>query len=80
MEVIYIYNPQNEAMSPHDVEVEELFNQVTVPIPNLENTRAINLESFKMAIDMMMNKAYHFGEMAGFSQAESVVHRVLDER
>jgi hypothetical protein len=79
MEVLYIYNPQNETvMASHQEEVEELFKRVTVEIPGVTTGRAISLESFKAAIDIMMDKAYKLGQLEGFHEAEGVVDQIFN--
>lgn len=81
VEVLYIYNPQNEAlMTPHEQEVQELYEKLTVEIPGIKAGRAISLDSFQHAIDLMMNKAYKYGQFEGFQKAEGIVHQVFETR
>ena len=78
MEVLYIYNPQNETlMTPHEQEVQELYEKLTVEIPGVTSGRAIGLESFKAAIEIMMNKAYVYGQAEGFHEVEGMMNRVF---
>lgn len=80
MEVLYIYNPQNETMSDHQEEVMELFHTLTVEIPGITTGRVITLEAFNSAIDLMMSKAYHSGQMEGMYEAEDIVDQVFSRK
>lgn len=64
---------------PHNVEVKELFEKVTVAIPGGKGLRAINLEGFKIAIDQMMNKAFYHGQQQTLDTAEDVINRVFKQ-
>lgn len=67
-------------MTPHEQEVQELYEKLTVEIPGITAGRAISLESFKTAIDLMMDKAYKHGQLEGFQRAEGIVHQVFEAR
>lgn len=64
----------------HEQEVKELFEKVTVEIPNSGGLRAINLEGFKIAVDQMMNKAFFFGSQDTLKSAEDVIERVFNRK
>jgi hypothetical protein len=61
-----------------DVEVEELFEKVTVEIPGTDGLRAINLKSFKLAIDKMMNQAFYQGAKNSMESVEDIIERVFN--
>ena len=63
----------------HEQEVKELFEKVTVEIPQGGGLRAINLEGFKLAIDQMMNKAFYFGGQQTLRVAEDVIDQVFNK-
>lgn len=67
-------------MTPHEQEIQELYEQLTVEIPGITTGRAISLEIFKTAIDFMMVKAYKRGQLEGFQNAESIVDQVFEAR
>jgi hypothetical protein len=62
----------------HEQEVIQLFKESTVEIPGIENVRAITLESFKIAIDRMMDQAYYYGINTAFSKAEGMVDDIIN--
>lgn len=62
----------------HDEEVRELFEKVTVEIPECGGLRAINLQGFKLAIDRMMNKAFYMGSRQTLQSAEEVIDKVFN--
>lgn len=64
--------------TPHDQEVKELFEKVTVEIPEGGGLRAITLEGFKIAIDQMMNKAFYYGGQQTLKVAEDVIDQVFN--
>lgn len=64
-------------VTPHDVEVKELYEKISVEIPGGNGLRAMSLEGFQVAIDKMMNKAYAYGTQQAFSSVEDVVDRVF---
>lgn len=64
-------------LQPHDQEVRELFEKVSVAIPET-GMRAMNLEGFKVAVDIMMNKAFFYGSQQTLQSAEDVIDRVFN--
>lgn len=67
-------------MTSHEEEVQQLYEKFTVEIPGISAGRAINLESFKTVIDLMMDKAYKYGQLEGFHEAEDIVDQVFRAR
>lgn len=64
-------------MTPHQDEIKELFEQVTVPLPGSQDLRVIKLNGFTEAIEQMMNKAYYMGCQQTMESAETIVDRVF---
>ena len=61
-----------EAMHNYEVEIRELFGQLTAEIPGSTRFRAINLEGFAMAIGLMMNEAFYQGQQNVVQTSELV--------
>lgn len=67
-------------IATHEQEVTELFEKLTVEIPGGQGLRAINRESFKLAIDQMMNKAFYYGGKQVLQSTEDILDRVFKDR
>lgn len=65
-------------MTPHQEEIKELFEQVTVPLPGSQDLRVIKLDGFTEAIEQMMNKAYYIGCQKTMESAETIVERAFN--
>lgn len=59
--------------TPHEQEVKELFEKASVELPGSTELRVMSLDSFKTAINRMMNEAYYYGQMEGLRTAEGIV-------
>lgn len=68
-----------ETQETHDVEIIEIFHQISAEIPRSGGLRAISEEGFVVAVNAMMNKAYYYGQLNGFKEAEAVVDIVLSK-
>lgn len=66
-----------EAMHDYEVQIKELFGQLTAEIPGTTRFRAINMEGFKMAIGLMMNEAFYLGQINTVESAESIFSQVF---
>lgn len=62
----------------HEVEVKELFENISVEIPGTSGLRAMNLEAFKIGVDSMMNKAFFFGSQQTLQTAEDIIDQVFN--
>lgn len=66
--------------TPHDTDVIELFEKVTVALPGSTDLRVIKLEGFAQAIEQMMNKAYYMGCQQSLNSAETIIERVFNRQ
>lgn len=66
-------------MTSHEQEVRELYEKYSVEIPGITAGRAISFEGFKLAIDMMMDKAYNYGKAEGLHAAEDIVDQAFSK-
>lgn len=63
----------------HDAEIIEIFHQISAEIPRSGGLRAVSEKGFIVAVNAMMNKAYYYGELNGFKEAEAVLNTVLSK-
>jgi len=61
-------------MTEHDIELREMFDKVTAPLPSGpdQNMRVISFEGFQLAISKFMDKAYYLGKMEVARSVESI--------
>jgi hypothetical protein len=62
----------------HEQEVKELFEKLSVEVPGMQGLRAMNIESFKLAVDVMMNKAFVDGSTTALHTAEHIINKVFN--
>jgi hypothetical protein len=62
----------------HDQEVKDLFEKVTVVIPNSGGLRAISLTGFQVAIELMMNKAFYQGARNSIVTVEDMMDKIYN--
>lgn len=60
-------------------DVKELFESMSVQIPDLPDLRAMSFETFKIAVDKMMNEAFYSGVQHGMSTVENIMDSVFKE-
>lgn len=63
----------------HEIEVKELFENLTVEIPGGNGLRAINLECFKMAANNMLIKGIYHGGQNVLKTTQDVIEKVFKE-
>jgi hypothetical protein len=62
----------------HEQEVKELFEKLSVEMPGMQGLRAMSVESFKIAVDVMMNKAFVDGSTTALHTAEDIIYKVFN--
>jgi hypothetical protein len=66
------------AVQDHKTEIKELFDQLTAAVPGSTAVRAISLDAFTVAIDIMMNKAFYHGQVNAIETTEEIMGKVFN--
>jgi hypothetical protein len=67
---------KKDVVLTHEEEVRLLFDKLTVKVPDSELSY-ITFDAFKVAIDQMMNKAFHQGAVNNLQTVEAVIDNIF---